>query len=35
MKKSTFKVQLMQMILVSSVGKALTAYNKFCANRQD
>ena len=35
MKKSTIKVQLMQMILVSSVKKAMTAYGKFFTNTKD
>jgi exonuclease III len=35
MKKSTIKVQLMQMILVLSVKKALNAYNKSSMNMKD
>ncbi len=35
MKKSTLKVQLMQKILVSSLEKALTAYNKLSTNMKD
>ena len=33
--KSTIKVQLMRMILVSSVKKAMTAYSKFSTNTKD
>jgi hypothetical protein len=35
MKTSTTKVQHMQMILVSSVKKAMTAYSKFSMNTKD
>ncbi len=35
MKKSTVKVQLMQMILVSSVKRAMIAYSKFFRNIKD